>query len=404
MSERRRTGIRHTALFWFGILFMSLCFSGAVLWGCRQVTEKNVVFLDEDTSYTAKEAMEIQKQTGLSEDKSLSFTFWGEERGKTVENRALNRRETATLVTVCGDSGLVLPGSTELNMVPGCLLDEEMCLRLFGSTQVVGARIQIGEGEYAVRGILYNTEGTVLVQADGSEEAALDRISVNIPKGISAKEVVRKLSTRLGLSDQSVAAASSQSYGALGVFAACLLPAILYLSLSFSAVRWSLKAEKGTVERWLGMAFGGLAFISFLWTTGIQPAIPKEWIPTRWSDFGFFAELWKNAIEGAVRSLIRVKEQPMLIYIWNSMKALAFGTVAAVCCVFISFQTKRMEIWPAFLCNLLYLCFVFTLLTVFCGRYGLSERGIRILWLAIPVYLWEKYLFDQCKRAFISME
>lgn len=399
MSERRSTGVRHTALFWFGVFVMYLCFSGAVLWGCRRLSEKNVVFLDENISYTAKEAVEIQRQTGLSEDKSLSFTFWGEEREKTVENRALNRWETATLVTVCGDSGLVLPGSTVLDMVPGCLLDEEMCLRLFGSTQVVGARIQIGEGEYPVKGILYDAVGTVLVQADGSEDGVLDRVSVEIPKGISAREAIRMLSAQLGLSDQS-AAAGSQSYGALGVFAACMLPAILYLPLSFSAVKWSLRAEKGTAGRWVGMAFGGLAFISFLWTTGIQPAIPKEWIPTRWSDFEFFAELWENKLEGAVRSLIREKEQPMLIYILNSVKALAFGTVAAVCCFLTSFQTKRMEIRAAFLGNLVYLSFVFVLLTVLCGGYDLSERGIRILWLAIPVYLWEKYLFDQCQLFF----
>lgn len=110
-------------------------------------------------------SMTIYLETPLSEqdlhalrkrENSMEFTAWGEHLDVTVADPDLGRRIQTKVLVLDGSSELVLPLAPVLAAgdTGGCLLGEETAWELFGSTQVTGEKVLIGNEPRVVRGVV----------------------------------------------------------------------------------------------------------------------------------------------------------------------------------------------------------------------------------------------------------
>lgn len=95
-------------------------------------------------------------QTLHEMENSREFTAWGELPDITVADPDLGRRIQTEVLVLDGSSELVLPLAPVLSAgdTDGCLLGEETAWELFGSTQVTGEKIVIGNEPRVVRGVV----------------------------------------------------------------------------------------------------------------------------------------------------------------------------------------------------------------------------------------------------------
>lgn len=345
---------------------------------------RDIRIICQEDGMSGKEAADIQAHAAEAQEEFPDFTVWGEQQETRISNQDLGREETVSLITVCGDSRLVLDGDSWLDFgdYDGCLIDETLSWQLFGSFGGQGEKIQIGDRTYFVRGILDDTKGTVIVQA-GEQEESLDKISVEIPEGATAEETVRKLSNQFGFSETTV---NYEVYRLWGEMISLILPCVLGISvLAFMAKR-IMVCRDGTGNFTFCMLEGILFLAVFLWILDIQIKIPGELLPTKWSDFEFWTELRQQKQEEFLLMLYGVKTKPEILYMTGFFQTLAWSGGAFVCWFF---SLRSMRVNPEAGNLTLICCFIiigFALLEKMGGE-GVRPFGYRIVWLILPWYL-----------------
>lgn len=194
--------MRKGALQWGGLLLALGFLLAAVGLAFGAVKAKNRA--------DATGSMTIYLETPLSEqdlhalrkrENSMEFTAWGERLDVTVADPDLGRRIQTEVLVLDGSSELVLPLAPVLAAgdTGGCLLGEETAWKLFGSTQVVGDKICIGNETRIIRGVVSQPQSGVVLggsvktlsdaQEDSTEETAYyDRLTLAGSKVSDAEE------------------------------------------------------------------------------------------------------------------------------------------------------------------------------------------------------------------------
>lgn len=388
MYKGRISRMKKAAVIWILSSIMFLCFAQAIFL-VRPDNEKSVRILTNPTGYLKGEALSLIKQSRESEEDWPLFTIWGEEKEVSIHNPDLNREKKAGVLTVCGDSRLVWDSGSWLDMEDAkyCLLTEDLGLSLFGGTELVGQKVQIGECIYEVKGILSEIENTAMIQTGPNLESVMNKVSVEIPKGREQSDVLRQLSIRLGVSENAV------NFGLYRTWAkavAMILPCILGASIFFQMIRKACAFRHRPVKLFKLLLLLIAFCILFFWITEFLPDIPKEMIPSRWSDFEFWTELWEQKKAEILLLLRGEKSGPELVCLHEFLNTFQYSVLAAGLYFFSLRRQKIEKLRELFIGGILFLCLAFTAL-VTADKNLTFQNGGRILWLLFPFCLFCSY-------------
>lgn len=119
------------------------------------------VTLYPDTPLSAKDSQNLRRLGG-----SAAFTVWGELQDMTVADPDLGSKVQTNALVLDGSSELVLPLAPVLPAgdTNGCLIGEQTAWELFGSTQVKGDTILIGNQTRIIRGVVSLPQSGVVIE------------------------------------------------------------------------------------------------------------------------------------------------------------------------------------------------------------------------------------------------
>lgn len=111
-----------------------------------------------------------EKLCGMQED-GLRAALWKKRKDVTICETDLERTARADVIVVAGDSSLLFPDENALALdeTKKCILGEEIAFALFGSTDVIGRSVQIGQKKYDVAGVEYKEKRLCIYEAEAGE-------------------------------------------------------------------------------------------------------------------------------------------------------------------------------------------------------------------------------------------
>lgn len=367
------------------VFLFFFCMCQALLQGVKGYGVSTVHTLQLEEPYSAEMTAEIPKQGD-----SGGFSFWGQQPA-AVKSRSLNRTVKAVLVTVWGNSRLVLESSRmlEAGEQGTCLMSRKLALALFGTGEASGQEIEIGQASYRVAGILYCEEEAVLVQADPAPGGYknMDKIALEEAAGESIQESIRRFTSRTGITADRL---PLYLYQAGADLAAHLVPCLVY----FSLFGQFLKKGKGCKT---GMLFcmwvlAGLAgTVLGIWILGLDFEIPREMLPSMWSDFDFWGELWEQKKRGFLTLVMAEKNLISMCGLRNFITAVGYSILAAVLghYAFKRLEIKRGKTLLGMTMGALLFSFFFLVLH---REDGAKLLGEPIMWLFLPACLGMRYV------------
>ena len=338
----------------------------------------------KDTCILQTEA--LPDETGESE---FLFTLWGESKNVPITVPNLNRAADASLITVSGNSDLVMSGSRILDSgdTKSCLIDEKVSMELYGSTAICGEKLMIGSREYEVAGILYGDSGTVLVQADQDTKAVLDRASLRISDEENVQETIRRFSSSTGLQGIRI------PLHLYGILTRGLLRILISLTLFLLLFRIFVKIRAyGSIKSiFLLLILVLLSAGACIWIIDLDLHIPRDMLPSKWSDLEFWSDLLKQKTEEISLLWTTEKSTPELHYFMDFLKSVLSGLGAALLGTLFLIRVKIKN-----LCGLAAMTVFFLLLSfsfaVFYVPDGSALVQERVFWLFFPLCFWLKYL------------
>lgn len=147
----------------FGFLLAAAASATGAQKAANHADAAGSVTLYPDTPLSAKDSQNLRRLGG-----SATFTVWGELQDMTVADPDLGSKVQTNALVLDGSSELVLPlvpvlpaGDTN-----GCLLGEQTAWELFGSTQVKGDTILIGNQTRIIRGVVSLPQSGVVIEGN----------------------------------------------------------------------------------------------------------------------------------------------------------------------------------------------------------------------------------------------
>lgn len=266
---------------------------GLVLWGCfstadalgRHYPARSLRYSGAPLSGQQAEALRRHAvESAETESDAWWPSFWAE----TTARLETELAETeSTCLYYSGDGALVWPaeflaggwpGATDTR---GCVLSRALAFRLWGSGQVVGKTLKLGEETYTVRGVFAGDEALALA-ACGERESPVGWQAVELPTGADATgEEALAFATAGGLPQP-----ESMIQGVYGLGRLAALAPVLVLLVA------ALLGAGRAAVRGLGLPGGAVLFAAALALALLLPALlellPGWLVPSRWSDFGFW--------------------------------------------------------------------------------------------------------------------
>lgn len=145
----------------FGFLLAAAASATGAQKAANHADAVDSVTLYPDTPLSAKDSQNLRRLGG-----SATFTVWGELQDMTVADPDLGSKVQTNALVLDGSSELVLPLTPVLPAgdTNGCLLGEQTAWELFGSTQVKGDTILIGNQTRIIRGVVSLPQSGVVIE------------------------------------------------------------------------------------------------------------------------------------------------------------------------------------------------------------------------------------------------
>ena len=246
------------------------------------------------------------------------FYLWGQQE-ETARNPETGQEIEVEQITGQGEMMEALPVALSVGGYPwdkeGCLVSQRAAEMLWGSQDVAGQMIELGNHRLIITGVTREQKAKVycLPEEEKWEQEKQPFLECYTASEAASAETVRTQKalaevflSRHGLPVPQVYTDYSwQSELRLtGVrFIGFLLLVLLVRSLVLSPLRvlWNAKRQTGQEGRgWLLLAKTAVwaVMIALLWYSlswVVQDfTIPEDWIPPAWSDFGFWGEKWRE--------------------------------------------------------------------------------------------------------------
>lgn len=365
------------------VFIMIMCLAVAISYNDKIKTGTNVlnVYLQDSNNN-----LDFQN---IKEEVTTSFVAWKEKENEVVVNSELNKIYNVKIFSIYGDSSLLIKGPILFqDDIEGCLIDEDTAYKLFGSSEVVGKKIEYGERNLVVRGIHKGEKNLVVMESLLSE-----RKEKNYFHGISMINNKKTMNFIKNNGYENTAVSNSVYYSIsktiIGIFALVILFSIFVLII---------KEMKNFKDKpIIKILYGFLAIILskvFLIITKMKLSIPVELLPNQWSDFDFWSEFYKEYSE-KFRYIVYMKKYTFdRVYIDNIIGVLLFITIALVLFLIIRKYIKIDTVKKVFIATIILLVFAFLSIIIVSNKYYININNL-MLWFIIPYYLFSKYLIKR---------
>lgn len=368
-----------------------ICLIWAFLYSSMPEERTEISILQLETPCDKKTALAYQKNMEKSQDtEKIPFAYWGEQQEEDIQNRDLGRSTRAAVITVCGDSSLVLESSQILDSdISGyCLIGKQTSQELFGSAQAAGQILELDGRSYQVAGILTSADCSVLIQADRQKEVLMDKVSLRIAGTENRQERMRLFLGQTGIAGKEI---PIHYYRTLGNFMVYILPVLLFAAVLCELIK-IIHVCKNRPVLWLLLLLLFLAMLAvYVWILDIPGGYPVELLPSKWSDFDFWSNLWLQKAQD-LEFLIQIeKSQPQLMLFYRFLKSGGYSMLAVL---FARMSLKEAAVRKGRLAAML-CCPLISFLAVimFPGGTGAVAQH-RIIWLFLPAYLTGKYVVE----------
>lgn len=307
------------------LMLTLLCWGMSASYSTRLPKSGGVTLYLPRVGYSFK-AMEKNEQRAAE---PVAFTAWSQLEGQSVTVSELERTHTMGVVTVYGDSTLVLP---QLPMLlwgdAGCLLDTDSCYALFGDFSPIGAVVELDGISYTITGVFDYPAGMLVRQGNTRSDADWNRITL-APGGVPNPDgVAGEFAMRHGLTPYGVLSADLCS-GLAGVFSH-LLPLMVLLTVLVCGLRQAYRRRATPVQTVLALLLTGAAS-TLLWVLcGLSFTVPLWLIPARWSDFEFWTAALAQ-IKSQLWLLLTIpRELPHALPMVSAIPAMLWGGCGAL--------------------------------------------------------------------------
>lgn len=323
----------------FLVLFLAnICFASRLL---LLKEYANLIFLCYPAESVTESSFEQFKENEGSKNFS-KMALWKSEEEITVSAENTGREQKVSFYQVKGQPDAVFGNHLLLGRYfteeehRVCLLDQGLARRLFGSENVLGMEVEIGQKSYRITGILKGENQ--IFAAPAEENTGFDGVAVRKQeKEQSSALAVSLIEAIFGRTDgQKV---DGQLYFMTAVLFYSMMSALMLVILGIVVIRGgkteaiatagegktetaaaegrkkrTLMAEKGIILCWI-LSAACMAAAACILISGIKNAAPgADYLPAYWSDFDFFVRLFQEKA-GQIQRLAAYQELP----VWREM-------------------------------------------------------------------------------------
>ncbi|NLO85954.1 MAG: ABC transporter permease [Clostridiales bacterium] len=326
--------------------------------------------------------------------------------------------------TLCWDLP-ILRGETIRSQTGGCVLDSKIAMQLFGSIDIVGISVIVGERQLQVSGVLAlpnhlaafgadTGHGMMLIPVRYAPQGTTIDGLVFMQDGISNAELqenARKWLTMAGMDSSGSFSDSSANESMMEWFAVLPVYLFLFFMLLDLFAKFRLQARVGfekthtnySLWRIDGGSFFEAVIKPFLPCIGLialftavlllpRPAFrpPPSLLPTRWSDFSF----WSKLLTALGNSYAQTRLEGLLLPdLWRSSyqtfhMLLILGSLAAIFATRRELHLQKRPLpFKYELLGCILLCIGYLLCIFVAAAQGLASQEFPY-YLLFPIYYW----------------
>lgn len=362
---------------------------------------EDVVELRYDTEkLSIKHMRDLQKGESESSEKIVkNFIAWEQRPKQELRNKELSKSVTGEVVKVYGNLSILFPieklqGQTlSEGDREGTIISESIAYSLWGSTDVIGQSLLVGDKNYVVRGILKEESHTIITPVDmEDQETKFSGLRVQLIDKENVEDAVSTLKLKYNLPEGVLNNLSLTSILLSGLV---LLPG--YLLGFYGLIRLYTFIYK-THRYWVSAIVLSIIALGLTWITvemmQFITYIPAYIIPNKWSDFTF----WSKLLDRLIENRSQLQALPALIgdRWYNEVKVMIVGGFSIACIGMIAFSklAKVEEGKTLFYSTLgaIVLSFTTTMLV-----YSLEGQvtSIKAFWGIMPMYLLITFIINK---------
>lgn len=318
-----------------------------------------------------------------------SFVAWREDKNQRFKNKETGKNIEGNIITYYGDLSLLIRPDQLTGEIlqhkdkEGAIISEAVALNLWGSKNVLGQQLMIGDRGYIVKGIVKEKQNMVFFYG---QEEKLDFIALRLHMVSNdyIDEHIQILGFRYNL---------PKSINHNMSLASTMLSQLVYLPGCLLGIYILFKLYKfiyKTYHYWVSaLLLGGIAILItwVMWDIiKVSINIPSYMIPNQWSDFDFLSRKGKELIENSekVRALAMYLPNIWYVQVKNSLltsfSLSMIGTLAFITCIRVKTGTSL------FVLSIISVLFSFGTIVIF-YTFGITVIGLKAFWVIIPLYM-----------------
>lgn len=282
--------------FWAAALLLCCLYSGSRVKGFAEVM--SVKYPGGGLSGEGIEKLYEREGAGEKEKTEVPYiTAWDKKEGVQVTNEPLGRSIAVNLLEVYGDmtevvaESLVRGSFVEKMDERGCVISLKTAERLYGSGEVLGCLVTVGEESYLVRGVIRSEEELLMVQS--KKEGLFPYLEMRYGRGDYAASNTKAFLSLLGLPAYDSFTEGNLYGGLAGLFMA--FPFLSFIIVFSREAGRQIKKEKRRGYRYLKrgvLLIMGLVLLFILGKNSIS--FSEDFVPAKVSDFEFWGDKFKE--------------------------------------------------------------------------------------------------------------
>lgn len=287
-------------------LIILLSLAALILWGSgiyygQYIKEhyQSVSIRMKEDRISEQKIITALKYEEIKSSKSIpSISAWNRLEEQIITNKELAITYKTQLIEVYGDIKQVYPMRlTSGNLLTakdyeGCMIDQSVAYKLFGTVDPVGNIITYKNKQYYIRGIIKSPEPVVFIQINDIKHT-YSNIELVYEDKENGQELANAFMSQNNLAGSYTVLDGSFYAGILdGLYKAPAWFLGFYMLCQILRAIWKRRTLPLQVFIFL------LGFVSvwmvLRWMLEFQIYIPESLIPTKWSDFSFWIEKYKE--------------------------------------------------------------------------------------------------------------
>ena len=371
------------------IVRIILMFALIMCWGISlgyanniESNNKTLNFYFENDKYNLELVNSIKES-----EKELAVVGWAEESLQSATNLDLGKSASElNVLAIKGSSNLLVKGSNLFaDDLEGCLIDNDISYKLFGSSNCIGREIVYNDRTLVVRGILKGSKSNMIIQIPDDSMKALDGLTIDGTDFTLNK--IEDFKMRFGISELAI---NGNVYYMLAKFISMIFPIIALVLILIKAIRSLFKSRNKPVLVGIYIIMALTFVFIFFKVTNIKISIPLDMIPNKWSDFDFWSKMGKEYKE-KIEYVLYMKKYGVDIYnIENLLKSALYSIFTIILFVINLRVIKINDIKQLIINNGVLVVSSFVAVLIIWAKYKF-DVNVAMIWLIYPLYLCGDY-------------